>query len=179
MAKETPLWVYIVSALGGLLILIGIIVVLYLVSILRQLHYVIHGESERCALKRENAQDFPARRLPTMPGGGGGGMSHWGLYIIRVNKNAFKGYIFTTRRVTHVSRLGYQNRKIWRRKKVSNSQIPRTCPPTIRGKGRKFGSDTPARAGLVRTRGVVFRELASSSFRVEILPNSTPRIPNC
>ena len=41
-----------------------------------------------------------------------------------------------------------------REKRVSNSQIPRTGPRTIRGKGRKFGSDTP-----VRTHGVVFREL--------------------
>ena len=39
-------------------------------------------------------------------------------------------------------------------KRVSNSQIPRTGPRTIRGKGRKFGSDTP-----VYTHGVVFREL--------------------
>ena len=35
-------------------------------------------------------------------------------------------------------------------KRVSNSQIPRTGPPTIRGKGRKFGSDTPARAWCAR-----------------------------
>ena len=40
------------------------------------------------------------------------------------------------------------------KKGVSNSQIPRTGPRTIRGKSRKSGSDTP-----VRTRGVVFREL--------------------
>ena len=43
-------------------------------------------------------------------------------------------------------------------KRVSNSQIPRTGPRMIRGKGRKFGSDTP-----VRTHGVVFRELWVSS----------------
>ena len=57
-------------------------------------------------------------------GGGGGGMSHWGLYIIRVNKNALKGYIFTTRRVTRVSRLGYQKQENMEKKRVSNSQIP-------------------------------------------------------
>ena len=44
-------------------------------------------------------------------------------------------------------------------KRVSNSQIPRTGPRTIRGKGRKFGSDTP-----VRTHSVVFRELWVSSL---------------
>ena len=38
--------------------------------------------------------------------------------------------------------------------RVSNSQIPQTGSRTIRGKGRKSGSDTP-----VRTRSVVFREL--------------------
>ena len=35
-------------------------------------------------------------------------------------------------------------------KRVSYSQMPRTGPPTIRGKGRKFGSDTPARAWCAR-----------------------------
>ena len=34
-----------------------------------------------------------------------------------------------------------------------------TGPRTIRGKGRKFGSDTP-----VRTHGIVFRELWVSSL---------------
>ena len=53
-------------------------------------------------------------------------------------------YIFTTRRVTRVSRLGYQKQENMENR-VSNSQIPQfTGPPTIRGKGRKFGSDTPA-----------------------------------
>ena len=74
-------------------------------------------------------------------------MSHWGLYIIRV---IGKGYIFTTRRVTRISRLGYQKQENME-KRVSNSQIPRTGPrSTIRGKGRKFGSDTPARAWCAR-----------------------------
>ena len=49
------------------------------------------------------------------------------------------------------------------KKGVSNSQIPRTGPRTIRGKGRKSGSDTP-----VRTRGVVSE---SCGYRRFILVN--------
>ena len=81
----------------------------------------------------------------SIPGGGGGvvgGMSHWGLYIIRVKK-----IFFATRLVTRVSRYGY--RRLW----GGGGGIRRT--------GQRYpGAHAPC--GVQRAVSIV----ASSSFRV-------------
>ena len=84
-----------------------------------------------------------------------GGMSHWGLYIIRVKRVYFHHPARNARIVFRVSKTGKYGKKLGYQ---IHRSAGRTGPPTIHGKGRKFGSDTPG-AGLVRTRG-------SSSFRV-------------